>query len=194
MSKQKKTTGVRLKAGADITANEIIGRDKITHIHASPPQTKSPELTIRLFSLGRERVHQQEIAFNQEGQVSHLVGHEYSFGVALYNLAPSVPAKSISIRLEFFWRGSLPTYPLDFLLPTRAEGWTTSVQQLVNEQQAILVFSGPELLCFYGQPVEWLNFRVRVQERLDGHSLMCYKISSFQPQANSIGELKIVFA
>lgn len=150
-------------------------------------QPKLPKLKIELFQVGRTRTYDREIAIRQnEGQAYN----EYKFGVVLENNEP-IPAKGIGIEFKFSWRGNNPKYSLKFSPPRRAVGWSTSVAELVNGQSAVLIYSGAEQICFPEQPVEWLDFLIKLQERLNGYILLEYKVSSLQPPTNSSGELKI---
>ena len=182
--------GIHMGNGGQIRAQEVIGGDKVTIYNQKPDNNihpKLPQLKIELFQLGRARTYNQEIEIHQDDGMSY---RDYSFGVVLINEDTTV-AKGIGIKLVFSWKGDYPKRSLKFFPPRRANGWSTSVQQLVNEQSAILNFSEPDLICFSGQPTEWPNFLIRLQERLNGYILLEYTISSFQPQSDNNGELKI---
>lgn len=185
-----KFKGVHLGSGAEIHAHKVIGGDNINiysqesanNIHQELPQFK-----IALINLGRTHTYNQELEIHQNEKTTY---RDYNIGFVLENDGTTT-AKGIGIKLMFSWRGDIPKYSLKFYPPRRFSVWSTSVQSLVNEQPAILNFSDPDLICFLGQPIEWPNFRIRLQERLNGYILVEYKISSLQPQSDNNGELRI---
>jgi hypothetical protein len=177
----------------NIAAGDIVGRDKASYV-SDRDQTRNarlPKLSLQLIELGNRRAYLNEIDIDES---TNQPNREFVFGFVLENSAESTSAKGIGIRIEVFWRGDAPLHAFTFRPPRRPEGWTAQVNQLTNDQPAIMTYSSPDHMCFYRQPCEWVNFRLPVQERLHGYALFHYTISSMQPHTDSSGDLKLVFA
>jgi len=152
------------------------------------PAPQLPNLALKLFLMGRDRTHRDKIVFSQEGG-SFALSH--AFGLAMENTTRGTTAKGIGITVKFYWRGDPPRGIPHFQAPPRLEEWTTRVSQLVNEQEAVLVFKDNELICFYGQPEEWDGFKLTLSERMGGYFLVRYTISSVEPYTENSGQLRI---
>lgn len=147
----------------------------------------SPELRLKLYKMERDRTRRDEIMLETDCSLPQL----HQFGLALENMTEATLAKGISIRVEFSWRGhDISSAPSFWASPS--SGWVAQVSQLVNEQSAVLTFRDPDLACFYGQPIEWDNVRLKLREHMRGYLLVHYRISSVEPHTDNSGELRIV--
>lgn len=153
-----------------------------TGIHEAIPQLK-----LRLYKMGRDQSRRDEIFF----ETHRALPQQHQFGLVLENTTESTMARGVYIRVEFSWRGNDIVKAPWFQAP-RYSGWTTQVSQLVCEQQAVLTFKDPNLPCFYGQPIEWDNARLTIDEYMEGYLLVHYNVSSVEPHIDSSGQLKIV--
>ena len=147
----------------------------------------SPELRLKLYNMERDRTRHDEIFLETSGPLPQ----RHQFGFAIENMTESAMAKGISIRVEFFWQGHNISSAPSFQTPADTS-WITQINQLVCEQSAVLTFREPELVCFYGQPIEWNGFRVTLREHMRGYLLAQYKIASIEPFTDNSGELRIV--
>jgi len=156
---------------------------------SSPPL---PSLALRLFPM-TDRKYQDIVVFNQSSAPSRISPSRLTFGFALENLENSTLAQGIDIRVEFWWRGNEIQCTPHFAVHRRSEGWRADNNTLTYDKPAVLTFHGTELeRCPFGQPLEWYNFTLSLKERIDGHFLVTYKVSSARPKTQKSGELKIV--
>lgn len=152
-----------------------------------------PQLILSLFNVEeRKRIYEDEIVIVQRSGFRQ----QYRFGLALQNLANgSKPAEKIDILIEFHWRdnrNSIFTTP-QFGFVNQPDGWSVRMPNLVNEQSATLVLTGTEQhRCAYGIPLEWPDFQVIVGEKLDGHFLLTFVVTSTTPHTSNRGELRIM--
>ena len=194
-SARTEVKGVRLEKGSHVQANEVVGGDKITvNVSATEPSapSKSPRLALSLFELSRAHTYRHSIEINQP-DAHH--GNRYLIGLVLENEEDVAPAKGIQITLKFYWRGEPPNKAIECRYSPQdgEEGWTTRVLQLSNDQPAVLVYSGPELMCFNRQPVEWRGLAIATKEKLNGQIRLQYEVSSLQPQSHRADLLGIDF-
>ena len=146
-----------------------------------------PELTLKLFQLDRDQRHKDEITFLQRRGSSPCFG----FGFALENAAEAI-AQEVYIKTNFYWRGDYPKNALRIEASSNAKGWTTDVSQLVNEQWAIVSFSGgAEFKCLFGHPVRWSSFTITLQDCVRGYFDIDYVVSSVQPYTRRGSKLRI---
>jgi len=178
---------VSIGKGANIAAQDIVGRDKIVQItqSAEPETRRTPRLRLRLFRRDKEQKRSRRIV------VDHDPSGEFAFGFALDNASRSAPAANIRMTVEISWRGtSLDAAPF-FKTFHVTDGWTCSPSSITEAQPAVFHFHGPSLTCFYAHPEEWPTFNGRVAPSASGYFLIQYRISSAEPPSHAEGELTI---
>lgn len=185
--------GTRLEPGSQVVAEEFVGRDKITHVHAPAsevtPPAGVPELTLRLFTTAPRRAPTDELVFDQTGGWQPW---SRVFGLELRNTAESTLARGIDIHLWLYWGGGAQLRSsVQLAAPPRWPGWTTDEPQLVHEHPAVLTFSDANFQCFYGQPRKWKGFKLTLSERWNGYLELHYRVSSADPLTHNTGVLRI---
>ncbi len=106
--------GVRLEAGANVQAGDVIGGDKVTTINVSAPHPgapiKTPRLRLSLFEYGRADTYHLGIEIAQ-GNAPH--GNRYLIGLALENEQDDAPARGVQMTLSFYWSGEPPNRAIE---------------------------------------------------------------------------------
>jgi hypothetical protein len=156
----------------------------------TPAPPVSPRLILKLYQMGRDRAHQDEITIDQQRGALH---QEYLFGLALYNTEPFTKAEGVQIRLQIANR-TTTQYAVTLQAPAATTGWVTQVPGLNYVQMADLKFDDRELLCLHRHPVCWDDFRLGLVEPVDGYFTIYYDVTSVQPLTENHGELTIRMA
>lgn len=175
-----------------VLENEEIGKASLKKLidaefaASQKKATSNPDLRLQLYLMERDRTIKDEIVLNTNKALPQI----HTFGMALTNYADESVAEGISIRAEFSCRGDAIEKGPVFKTPTQ-KGWMTQIQQIINEQPAILVFNDPQLQSFSNLPVEWDSFRMTLQENPGGYIRVDYKISSASPFSENSDTLSI---
>jgi hypothetical protein len=148
----------------------------------------SVDLELKLFRLDRDHAYKDELTFAQS---TKSFPWTRVFGIVLNNASDSSPAHNVSIRLEFFWNGSIPTKSPSFEIPPRTEGWKAQVNNISHKQPAVLVFRDASLTSIYRHPIEWPSSKLTLQEPMKGYFVISYTVSSAQPYSSKTKELRI---
>ncbi len=188
--------GVKLEEGSQLTAHEVVGRDKITNIYGDVPKSTKPsqlpELTLKLYK-GDDGAPDDGISFETHRALPQV----HIFGFELENATESTLAKGIGISVEFSWRGAPPqTCPrIEVPLRLKNHGWAERRSRVGKDgQPAVLTFKDTNLTCPYGIPISWNNFKVHLSEHMKGYLLVQYKLSGDDPQTYNSEELIITLA
>jgi len=186
----------RKEEGSQLTAHEVVGRDKITNIYGNVPKSTKPsqlpELTLKLYK-GDEGVADDRISFETHRALPQV----HIFGFELENVAESTLAKGIGIRVEFSWRGDPPqTCPrIEVPLKLKNHYWSERRSQVGEYgQPAVLNFQDTNLTCPYEIRKSWNNFKLHLSEHMKGYLLVQYKLTSDDPQTYNSDKLIITLA
>lgn len=183
----RRSVNVDVSDSSNVTVGDVVGRDKITNVYEQGSATtddSKPDLVLRLWD--REGNHTQDLSVPL---LATSFPRDLVFRIAAANQAESTRAKGIGIRLELSWRGTPPTKAPRLSRTSIPEGWEVENPTITNSRPAVIRFYGPHLVLFNSHPRDWGNFRLRVGERLEGHFLLQYKISSHEPFSEGNGDL-----
>ena len=179
-------TGPTTVAGGD-----IVGRDKVTIIGQPPTPAPAPQPRLRLLLVDRSGNHLQSSPVDIRADA---LPDQAVLRLTLINDIPNTSAMGVGIRLEIHWRGSDPTAPISLAPGSRPNGWTIQSSRITNDQPIVLTLNSPDILVFFGQPVQWQGFRLNIVERLEGHLLVYYRLSSQTPVTEAEGTLEVPLA
>ncbi len=189
------TSGNNFDMSGDFRNSTITIKSTITGQEVSnPPNIAQPEaipdlkLRLRLYKIARSREYKDNIEIPLDNTS---FPQNHFFGFALENVTELTKAKGVLIRIEFS-NQTHATKAIQFDTPDQEEEWIRDADGLLlMEQMAIMNYENFELLCLKGHPKTWDNFKLTLWERLEGHILVSYRITSIEPHTKNEGELRI---
>ena len=172
---------------SEVNLGDVVGRDKITQVYGQAEtmvDEDPPDLVLRLWD--REANHTRDLTIPV---LTTSFPRDVVFRIAAANHAESTRAKGIGIRLEFNWRGSGPKKAPRISRTSLPDGWDIENPVIVDNRPAVLRFFDADMVLFHSQPRDWGNFRIRINEKLQGYFLLQYKLSSHEPLSEAEGDL-----
>ena len=176
-------------SGITMVGGDLVGRDKVTIVQppvGSDPARPSPAL--RFLLVDRQGTYSKEVTVQLR---SSGFPHDAIFRFVLVNDQTASAAKGVVARLEVFWRGSAPHHAVKVAPFSTPEGWAIGASHLTQDKPIVLTLSSPDILAIPGHPHEWSKVRLTIPERLDGHFLLKYSLSTFEPPLPFEGELRV---
>lgn len=169
---------------------DVVAGDKYTQIVSdvpkSEPSTDKPEIGLSFYD--RDRNFKKRINSSQRPKLTH---GQIVFLLALQNTTVDTVVKGISIRLEFYWRGAMPSKAPSIMRLGAPSEWTVEAAKLTDSNPAILTYNSAEKIVAYGQPEILKVPRITIHEELHGNFLIKYRVSSHDPPSQSDGDLEI---
>ncbi|TET82663.1 MAG: hypothetical protein E3J37_06890 [Anaerolineales bacterium] len=169
---------------------DVVAGNKFTQIvsdaHKSESSKNKPELDISFYD--RDKVIKKRISSFQRPKLAQ---GKVVFLLALQNTTVESVVKGISIRLEFYWRGAIPSKAPSIMRLGVPSEWTVEAAKLIDSNPAVLTYNSAEKIVAYGQPEILKVPRIVINEELHGNFLIKYRVSSHDPPSQADGDLEI---